>query len=802
MTDFHKTMPRRGRGATRAKRGPTNRATRDTKNATWHDEGEAADQTAEPQIIARQEPQRGSVNKLDDDYELDDANADQNVQHNLDNVDKEKENRDEQDQDDDDDYDDLPDQDGQDGQDDYQGDDDGASSDPDRRNNSQAHYLGRVIGRMAGNTKTKVSSLSAVSYRPLEPVVPDNHHVRLYMGPYDRHMRGQALLALWYGPEREAIQLAQQILTRWIGWPLLPPAETLVNCAESEGPEGAAQTSASSAMWTPLLAQRLVPQVAAWKKHLGAQRSRILTPLQAAPYEQPRRFLQVLVGPAAQQRVVSIGPGDAYTLSQPGIPVQDNGQDSYPTGDPRQTATNGSPTSQGTNSTESLPAGWMLDTGGIVTGMDWATCGPFNSPQTQLLALAVSPHTDQTCSGDYEVQLEQADFMRHGTVQLWEFTAQVDSSASLRPARRVPRRQRTLCFDSGRITRLRWSPACNHLAVICGHGSVCIVAVDVEGGADGVYEKIEQPLVTLCLDNEDCIKPTSLAWSSFNRLVVGYSDGSIALWSLHPTRLLGRHAVHHNHVVNLATGYPAMPYLVASVPLGGSAKLIDLRQPSCETTEVQAKVVCLQPNLLAWSDHLLGFFSIYPSPNPLNTMVAFVSHRFFPMARRVFTGESWPSCLAVGRTHPFLLVGGHDGSLLCLNPQCELFRRRPCTQRLRLFQHQHRPARDQGASRGAARILQGFGVEQNRHLIPEVKNNAGKRAATKANKDAKVDQEANAAEEEAGEQMDPRRGIVHEPGTRITAVEWNPNEGYGCWAAAAMASGLVRVLDLGLHDQD
>ncbi|PHH69005.1 hypothetical protein CDD82_132 [Ophiocordyceps australis] len=790
-------MPRRGRGATRARRGLLNRTRRNTDHATLHGQDEAADQTAESQIIARQPPRRGSVNRADDDQETDDANANQPVQQeNLEDVERKRGNQDEQDADDNDnDYNDLY---SFNGQDDYQGDDDDnddddddgddANSGPDAPNNNQAQYLGRVIDRMAVNFKTRASSLSAVSYRPLEPVVPDNHHVRLYTGPYDRHMRGQALLALWYGPEREAIQLAQHILTRWISWPLLPPAETLAMC-------DASQADRPWAMWTPLLAQILVPQVAAWRTHLGAQRSRILTPLQAAPFEQPRRSLQVLVGPTAQQRVVDFAPGDAYTLSQSGIPLQDNGQDSESTA-----ATHDEPACQDTNSTDSFPAGWMLDTGGIVTSMDWATHDATNSRQTQLLALAVSPSADQACSGDYEHQLERGDFMRHGTVQLWEFTARVGPCQCLRPARRVPRRQRTLCFDWGRITRLRWSPACNHLALICGNGSVCIVAV--EGEADGVYEKVEQPLVALSLDNEDCIKPTSLAWSSFNRLVVGYSDGSIALWSLHPTRLLGRHAVHHNHVVNLATGYPAMPHVVASVPLGGSAKIIDLRQPSCETTEVQAKVVCLQPNLLSWSDHLLGFFSIYPSPNPLNTMVAFASHRFFPMARRVYTGESWPSCLAVGRTHPFLLVGGHDGSLLCLNPQCELFRRRPVTQRLRLFQHEHRPAPDKGpdkgASRGAARILQGFGVEQNRHAMPEAKNNAGKRA-TKGKANGKA-QEANAGQEESSEQMDPRRGIVHEPGTRITAVEWNPNPGYGCWASAAMASGLVRVLDLGIDE--
>jgi transcription factor C subunit 6 len=44
--------------------------------------------------------------------------------------------------------------------------------------------------------------------------------------------------------------------------------------------------------------------------------------------------------------------------------------------------------------------------------------------------------------------------------------------------------------------------------------------------------------------------------------------------------------------------------------------------------------------------------------------------------------------------------------------------------------------------------------------------------------------------------------VIHEPLTRVTAVQWNPNPGYGCWAAVAMASGLVRFMDLGLEMED
>lgn len=287
-----------------------------------------------------------------------------------------------------------------------------------------------------------------------------------------------------------------------------------------------------------------------------------------------------------------------------------------------------------------------------------------------------------------------------------------------------------------------------------------------------------------------------MTWVTFNRLAVGYSDGSIALWSVHPKHLLSRHPVHHSEVVNIASGYPTMPYIIASNPIGGNTKLFDLQAPSYETSEVQTVMVCTQPNMIAYSDHLLGFFTLYPSSSSLNTIVGFLHHSQFPIFRRVFTGECFVTCLSVGRTHPFLLIGASDGSLWAVNPQVELFSsRREPSDRLRVFQHEHRPrnlfpAGSPAAQRGASRIIQGFGIVKNRNKV-DARPVKGKKPKSDA-------QAANDDDETAG-LADPLRAVVHEPLTRISAVEWNPNEGYGCWAAVAMASGLLRIIDLGLE---
>lgn len=43
--------------------------------------------------------------------------------------------------------------------------------------------------------------------------------------------------------------------------------------------------------------------------------------------------------------------------------------------------------------------------------------------------------------------------------------------------------------------------------------------------------------------------------------------------------------------------------------------------------------------------------------------------------------------------------------------------------------------------------------------------------------------------------------VLYEPQTRITGVTWNPNVEFSWWAAAAMGSGLVRVMDVGAEPQ-
>ncbi|KAF4979601.1 hypothetical protein FZEAL_4230 [Fusarium zealandicum] len=612
-----------------------------------------------------------------------------------------------------------------------------------------------------------VRAAGLTGYLDVEPVA-DGRIVRSYWGPYDRGVKGRQLAEAWYGRHEDGIKMVQEMLDRWMDWTVLPP--------KAKGDEGQKERG----VWSPNFFEREAYNAEHWYERVrdglpGADARIRLSDEESQPYRFHRGAMPVLMGPSTSQQEIKFELGDAYPLSQAGLPVNQEESDS------------------------GVATGWIFDTGGIVTGMDWAPLHSVNAPQ--LLAVCVIPHSDQE-HYDYEQESLRPDFQKHGVVQLWEFVGERQEDGFARPSPRRPTLQKTICLEHGRVRRVRWSPACGFLAVLCDNGSVYVVEAGDDG--EGDYEKVQEPVAVFGFPDEN-VKATALTWVNFNRLVVGYSDGSVAIWSVCPNRLLSRHPVHHNIVVDLVSGYPAMPYLVASTPVGGTVRLLDLRAPSYETTEVQNLTVGTQPNLLGYSDHMLGFYSMYPSAGVLNTHVGFMHHSQFPVARRVFTGESFPSCLAVGRTHPYLLIGSLDGSLWAINPQVELFTtRREPTDRIRVFHHEHRPAKkfpadSPAAVRGVSRIVQGFILERNLS-----KQSSYKPPVKKGKKPKKKDSDAVRGddEDEGGGVTDPSRAIIYEPLTRVTVAEWNPNEEYGCWAAAAMGSGLVRVMDLGLAEAE
>lgn len=292
--------------------------------------------------------------------------------------------------------------------------------------------------------------------------------------------------------------------------------------------------------------------------------------------------------------------------------------------------------------------------------------------------------------------------------------------------------------------------------------------------------------------------------------------------------MLSRRSVHTTHVVDIVSGFPSHPYHIATSPVGGCTSLTDLTLPSAEMTFIASPNVNFQCNLLDWNDHLQGFFTMHPSLSPQNTVVGWAHIKFFVQSRMLLTAESPPMCIASGKTHPFTLVGCADGSLWAFNPMRGLMKDRyDEIHKLQILQHEFRPPRKVPSMaadktiRGAVKITQGFRSVFNNNARTDIHaryedylkrqkmkkplnlRKPGRIRNRKKAGDSEDEDEGDngmklADEAFIAKTVDQKKVVVHESSTRITVAAWNPNVEFGWWAAAAMGSGLIKIMDLGL----
>ncbi|KAM7207169.1 WD40-repeat-containing domain protein [Naviculisporaceae sp. PSN 640] len=626
---------------------------------------------------------------------------------------------------------------------------------------------------------------------------------RVYAGPLRRYARYSALRDCMYGPEYHRVKIIWDLEKRWQAFSVLPPG------FPPSHPQGVAPSP-----WVPLeFEDTQETRAMKWLAEFQAnkpdnQRIRLI------PNKHGQRLVPqtnddilFLSGPFDRQRQYRISPGTGISLSFSGVWIDE-------------------PEIQD----QKLPGGgWAFDVGGIPLAIGWA---PSNKKNVQILAVASVPFSDQdmplpkdkNSKGKEENPDPSAGV---GAIQFWEFAADCDGEGLASASRSPPVHVLTRCFDWGRPKRLQWCPVpfesedrYGMLAVLCGDGIARVF--DVKKPADQttkpVYEWMESPLAEMSITADYSVNVTCLAWVNLNRLVLGHKDGSITLWSVYPCKLLQRVAAHTTHVIDICTGYPSNPYIVATVPVGGCVTITDLSQPSSEFTYFPVPAINFQPNLICWSEPMQGFMALYPSSTP-NTTVAFLHHRFFCQARSICTGPNAVTCITTGSTHPFLLTGGADGSVYSCNGLQKLFKQKAePLNKIKVMEHEYKPSSDWNnrdmlgndnedtpSLRGASRILQGFLPEINDDPRTERRKELDRKKKIERHKKAKTKKgRKRAAELAAGgadmDELDDRLNSLiatHEPLTRVTSIAWNPNLMFSCWAACAMGSGLVRVVDLG-----
>ncbi|CAK7219881.1 hypothetical protein SBRCBS47491_004001 [Sporothrix bragantina] len=307
-------------------------------------------------------------------------------------------------------------------------------------------------------------------------------------------------------------------------------------------------------------------------------------------------------------------------------------------------------------------------------------------------------------------------------------------------------------------------------------------------------------MATLNFPHEPMVQATCLSWVGVNRIVVGYNDGSVALWSIRPQVVVLRLPAHAAAVQDICSAYPSMPYLVASRPVEGFLRLIDLRRPSSEHTFHPSPIASIKGDLLDWSEHMQGFASAVPFNSPLNNSLDFMHYRHFPLPRKFFatSRESPPTCMAIGKVHPFALIGTADGKVWIANLPEIVFPSQDSIENAQLvlsseFRPPPAPVAASGSGMGQETTLLG-GVMYStwaNSTQHSARPSRGKAAASRPVSDNSDDEN----DQEAGEGS---LGIViHEGLTAVTSVAWHPNHDLGTWAAIGFASGLVLVKNLG-----
>ncbi|KAI1107869.1 WD40 repeat-like protein [Jackrogersella minutella] len=640
------------------------------------------------------------------------------------------------------------------------------------------------------------------SFGKVQPYPTDSAQkwTRTYVGPIKRWTRLVHLVDYWFGDREDRRKVFNEFMRIWWGFEVLPPRL----------PQDSQQLTTARNGWMPdSFTQDSEDKFRSWyERYISMQPIRQTSVL----IDRPKAFrwflpraeghTTVLLGHVSNQKEYRLKQGECIPFSDSGLPIEDKSND------------------------ESQNGGWLLDVGGIVLSMEWA---PIKSQVDQLLAMAVTPFSDQAFYKNLDDAPKAAE-LKEGNIQIWKFESEQDHGGVIRPARSSPKLVHAICFHWGRVNRMQWCPVPlaveDHvalLAALCSDGILRIIEVKrkVENDVEGMFEEFQEPMVTITPPREHTLEINCFTWLNVNRIAVALSDGSVAVWSLSPCQQLQRHPVQSSPIMDIVSGYPSNPFIIATMPMGGVFTLTDLSRPTAEKTYHGNPVVSLQPNVLAWSDHLRGYASIWPTSFPGTSTISFVHSRVFPLSRHICTVEGQTMSLAFGKCHPFLLAGSSDGSVWILNVLRKMSSHRDKTHKLKIFQHEYCPPRSLGrengdeeqvSCRGACRILHGFLPQVNIHPLGvrvakesrvkrARKEKAGKEKATKVPDDDYVSD--GAAEEDDDDNnftMVPGPITIHEPLTRITTLSWNPNVEFSWWAAAAMGSGLVRVMDLGVEN--
>ena len=170
--------------------------------------------------------------------------------------------------------------------------------------------------------------------------------------------------------------------------------------------------------------------------------------------------------------------------------------------------------------------------------------------------------------------------------------------------------------------------------------------------------------------------------------------------------------------------------------------------------------------------------------------------------------------MAVGGVHPIVVAGCADGSVVVTNPLRRMYGNHRTKKDggrflLKVMKHEFRPTNNDASNQEplSKKLLSITGAKDS--VIAAADNHDDNSSTISAQKNHKIKGIVRLTEDYALEKAEIKAqtpkgeeplifSTLYEEASAAKAVAWNPNLRCGAWMAVGFASGLLRVVDLGV----
>lgn len=473
--------------------------------------------------------------------------------------------------------------------------------------------------------------------------------------------------------------------------------------------------------------------------------------------------------------------------------------------------------------------GWLFNLGSRIQDAQWAVD---EEGSTQYLAVA----TEQRPAGRQPQPLEYPKAPAFcaakpfpASIQIWGFEAtddlKMDTSIE-------PRLQILICTKWGAPKQFRWCPIKatqdqkasgntedKHIGLLAGiwsDGKARILDISIPrtdiNSAEPLNLFYSRAAFEISLPNTI---PTCLHWLSATSLAIATTAGTVGIWTLtrpesFPSTVVDQfipkpwfyHQLADTYILTMASGWPSQPHFLSVSIADGFARLYDLRSPLADTTaSIRGRTLCISQ---VWHEQTQSFAMpdehYILKHNPIRRYY----HNLYTMRL-----ESSIMRVAACPVHPAILIGGAEGNVEASNPVGRIANYKVIPWQQKWFVHEWRGPVDKmvvkPANDGDTEMSEDEPDRADTAVPPTIPAGAPSdilsQPLVRITEGYKATQPGIQHSVMSKKPMNPEVGkgiTVFEENSGITALAWNPSLKYGTWAVAGMASGLLRVEDLGV----